>query len=164
MFWYPTVVSTAWGSTFFKKWQFCVFLDFLHLRASYAIPRRSFVYKNMVKCFSDKKNVFYNFFFSIFDKKSTFLAQNELKNALLGVPPKIAIFSHFCWFIATHQTIHHTMWYFTIWKACQKVAHALYFVPIYKFIGLQWTWKAVSPLKEAQYQQNWAKMPLQPFS
>ena len=96
MFWYPTVVSTAWGSTFFKKWQFCVFLDFLHLRASYAIPRRSFVYKNMVKCFSDKKNVFYNFFFSIFDKKSTFLAQNELKNALLGVPPKsrfLAIFA-----------------------------------------------------------------------
>ena len=105
-----TVVFTAWGSTIFKKWQFCIFfVDDLHLRASYAIPRRSFVYKNMVKCFSDKK-IFFQFFFSIFDQKSTFLAQNELKNALLGGgTPKIAIFSHFCRFIATHQTIHHTM-------------------------------------------------------
>ena len=104
-----TVVFTAWGSTIFKKWQFCVFvLDNLHLRASYAIPRRSFVYKNMVKCFSDKKSLFFNFP-PIFDQKSTFLAQNELKNALLEGTPKIAIFSHFCRFSATHQIIHHTM-------------------------------------------------------
>ena len=107
--WDTTVVFTAWGSTIFKKWQFCVFLDNLHLRASYAMPRRSFVYKNMVKCFSDNKNVFFQFFSSIFDQKSTFLAQNELKNALLGGTPKIAIFSNFCGFIATHQTTHHTM-------------------------------------------------------
>ena len=110
-----------------------------------------------------QKNVFFNFPPNFWPKIDIF-GPKWAKKALLGGTSKIAIFSHFCWFIATHQTIHHTMRYFTIWKACQKVAHALYFVPIYKFIGLQWTWKAVSPLKEAQYQQNWAKMPLQPFS
>ena len=41
---------------------FEIFLDKLHLRASYAIQRRSFVYKNMVKCFSDKENAFFTFF------------------------------------------------------------------------------------------------------
>ena len=148
---------------FSKSGNFVCFLDNLHLRASYAIPRRSFVYKNMAKCFSDKKCFFHLFFFNFWPKIDIF-GPNELKNPYWGFTPKIAIFSHFCRFIGAKQTIHHTMGYFAIWKTCQKVAHTLYFAPIYMFIGLRWTWKAVSPLKETQDQQNWGKMPLQPFS